>query len=345
MCHGVQWCVPYKSTLPFTLSPLPMPAVAERRVRQCFPHQHYKPTWARLLAVAVAMSCMAGGVVNYTKAGQMLEVKLGYFNTVFEREPADLSEPASDFVKRWFHNFRTKGNVDDAPRSGRPPKIPDLAAREAAEILSAGYTVQRTVRQQPVVEHKYFSTVAEAVASNTILQQTLRTYAATPEQLLDAIHRVAPDVERRRVTFRHQLSTGEMSKRTTVAAGLLQRYHADPNLLQRMVFIDETTILTHSLKHEHIDVWVNRSDPTFHDFHGVPGKAWDPVKVHVIAAVTAHPSYQGTHGLVYMEFTTGTTDIARRVNKRLDGSTASAHFTYLVSDLLLLNAYDTARAR
>lgn len=345
MCHGVLGCLPYSSTLPFILSPLPVPAVAERRVRQCFPLAHYKPTWARLLAVAVAMSCMASGVVNYTKAGHLLEVKLGYFNTVLENEPAHLREPASDFVKRWYQNFRTKGNVDDAQRSGRPPKIPDSKAREAAEIVSRGYYVERTISHQRVVERKYFSTMAEAVAYNATLQHTLRTYTATHEQLLDAIHRVAPEVVHRRVTFRHQLSPAEMGKRTSVAAGLLARYHTDPNLLTRMVFIDETTILTHSLKHEHIEVWVNSTDPTFHDFHGVPGKAWNPVKVHVIAAVTAHPYYQGSGGLVYVDFTTGTTNIARRVNKRVDGSTASAHFVYLVSELLLLNAYNTTWAR
>jgi hypothetical protein len=111
-----------------------------------------------------------------------------------------------------------------------------------------------------------------------------------------------------------------------------------------MVFIDETTIQTHGLKHDHIQVWMNSSDTRFHDFHGVPGKSWDPVKVHAVVAVTAHPHYDNLGGLVYVDFTTGTTDIKRRVNKRLDGSIRSPDFKYSVSVLLLLNANNTCWA-
>jgi hypothetical protein len=66
--------------------------------------------------------------------------------------------------------------------------------------------------------------------------------------------------------------------------------HIDPSLLNRTMFIDETTIQTHGLKHDHIEVWVNSSDTRFHAFHGVPWKAWDPVKVHVIAASLPTPT-------------------------------------------------------
>lgn len=321
------------------LPPLPVPAVTERRVRQCGGLSHYKPKWMRLLAVAAAMTCIGGGLVNYTKAGQVFEVKIGYFKSVFPKEPAQLGEASSQFVKRWYENFVKTGNVDDAPRSGRPPKIPDSSARQAAELISRGYTVQHNVRGQQVQEHKYFSSVAEAVTYHDVLRDMLTEFKATNEQLISAMHRAAPELVRRRVTFRHKLSNDEKAKRQRVAAELLARYQTDTALIERMVFIDETTIMTHSLKHDHIEVWVNQSDTKFHDYHGVPGKAWDPVKVHVVAAVTAHPSYERTGGLVYVEFTTGTTDIRRRINKRLDGSTRSTDFVYLVSGLLLAQQY------
>lgn len=298
----------------------------------------------RLMAVAVAMACAAGGAVNYTKAGQVFQVQMGYFQTQFPDQPAKLSEPTPVFVKRWWERFKTKGNVDDDPKSGRPPKIPDDKAREAAEIVCRGYTVQHTVRQEIVTELKYFSSVAEAIADSATLRDTLRDYKATPQQLLSAMHRAAPSLVQRRVTFRHHLAEDEQAKRKSVAGDLLVWLHNDPSLLTRMVFIDETTIQTHGLKHDHIQVWVNSSDTRFHDFHGVPGKSWDPVKVHVIDAVTAHPHYDNLGGLVYVDFTTGTTDIKRRVNKRLDGSIRSPDFKYTVSVLLMLNANNTCWA-
>ena len=313
-------------------------------MRQCIPFGHYKPKWMRLMAVAVAMACAAGGAVNYTKAGQVFQVQMGYFQNQFPDQQAKLSEPASAFVKRWWEGFRTKGNVDDDPKPGRPPKIPDAKAREAAEIIFRGYPVQHTVHQQVVTDVKYFYSVAEAIAYSATLRDTLRDYKATPEQPLSAMHRAAPSMVRRRVTFRHHLAEDEEAKRRRVAADLLVWLHIDPSLLNRTMFIDETTIQTHGLKHDHIEVWVNSSDTRFHDFHGVPGKAWDPVKVHVIAAVTAHPHYDALGGLVYVEFTTGTTNIKRRVNKRLDGSTRSPDFKYLVSALPLLNADNTSWA-
>jgi hypothetical protein len=83
-------------------------------------------------------------------------------------------------VKRWWEGFRTKGNVDDDPKPGRPPKIPDAKAREAAEIIFRGYPVQHTVHQQVVTDVKYFYSVAEAIAYSATLRDTLRDYKATP---------------------------------------------------------------------------------------------------------------------------------------------------------------------
>jgi hypothetical protein len=165
------------------------------------------------------------------------------------------------------------------------------------------------VHRQVVTDVKYFYSVAEAIAYSATLRDTLRDYKATQGAgLLNAMHRAAPGMVRRRVTFRHHLAEDEEAKRP----GWLTCWYGctmTPSLLNRTVFTDETTIQTHGLKHDHIEVWVNSSDTRFHDFHGVPGKAWDPVKVHVIAAVTAHPHYDALGGLVYVEFTTGTTNI------------------------------------
>lgn len=298
--------------------------------------------WMRILAVAAVMATAGTGAISYTKAGRVLQVQIGHFQNIFKEEPADLSEAPAEFTKRWYERFTTTGQLADAPRSGRPPLIPNAEAFEAASILVAGYIIEKNVAGRAVTEHKYYSSVPEAVAHNASLKGIMDKYHASPEQLLAAMRRVEPGLMHRRVSFRHMLSAAEKAKRRTVCLDLLSRYHADPTLLQRMVFIDETTIQTHGLKKDHVNVWVNSSDTGFRDFHGVPGKAWHPVKVHVIAAVSAHPRYESTGGLVYVDFTTGTTDIKRRYNKRLDGSTRDPAFKYTVSWLPLLNMHNAS---
>lgn len=322
-----------------------MPAGTARRVRQCKPGSHYKPMWVRILAVAAAMTVFAGGAVNYTKAGQVLQVQLGYFNTMFPNQTASIAEPHSEFVKRWWQRFTTTGQLTDAPRSGRPRKISDAVALEAATIIGKGYVVQKPLGRHYVLEHKYFSSVAEAVQHNATLKNMLTVLNATPGQLLTAMHRAVPDLVYRRVSFRHQLTVAEKAKRVTVSSDLLARHQSDPTLLQRMVFIDETTIQTHGLKRDHIQVWVNNSDTSFRDYHGVPGKSWDPVKAHVIAAVSSHPFYARKGGLVYMDFTTGTTAIKRYENRRIDMSVRGGDFKYTVSVLHSADMHDTCIPR
>jgi hypothetical protein len=75
----------------------------------------------------------------------------------------------------------------------------------------------------------------------------------------------------------------------------------------------------------------------FNDVCPLPvGHNKEPVKVHIIAAVSAHPAFESTNGLVYVEFTTGTTHIKRRHNKRMDGSTRVDNYSYQVGGVALL---------
>lgn len=303
---------------------------------------HYKPEWARILAVAACMAVLTGTVVDYNKAGRVLTVQLGYFQNKFPDQPIEIRETKAQFCRRWWCHFEERGNVHDAPRTGRPPKVSDADALKAAQIITAGYNATCMAYGRQTVEHKYFGTIADAVAHSDTLQEILRNSRATNQQLREAIHRVSPDVVHRRVSFKHRLTDAEKAKRMVVCTDLLSRHHHDRTLLHKMVFIDETTIMTHGLKSAHVHVWVNSSDPNFHDYHTVPGKAYRPAKVHVIAAVTAHPQYEPSAGVVYVEFTTGTTKIHRRHNLRLDGSTRVPNFKYTVSVLPAVDVHGAA---
>jgi hypothetical protein len=316
------------------------PADAARRVRLCLPNSHYKPLWMRVLAVGAVMATLSAGVVNYNRAGQLLQVQIGKFNNMYPEQQAQLREGPDVFTERWFVALTTRGNLDGAPKAGRPYKINDTTAMAVANILSSGYDYTYTIRGQRVTHHKYFTSVPEAVKQSQYMRDVKAELNATNEQLRVAVHRVAPEVEYRRVSFKHMLTAQQKAKRMSVSAGLLARHHSDPTLLHRMVFVDESSILTHGLKHDHVQVWMNSSDAHFQDYHGVPGSLRHPVKAHVVAAVSAHPAFASASGLVYMDFTTGTTAIHRRINKRLDGSQAVPDYEYWVSVLLLVNAYN-----
>ena len=66
-------------------------------------------------------------------------------------------------------------------------------------------------------------------------------------------------------------------------------------------------------------------------------KKGQTIAVRWICAVTAHPAFADKGGLVYFEFTTGTTEINRRVNKRRDGSQAVGNWKYQVGALPVQN--------
>lgn len=53
------------------------------------------------MAVAAAISTAVAGTVNYTRAGQVMQVQLGRFHEIFT-EQQQLGEPASTFVERWY---------------------------------------------------------------------------------------------------------------------------------------------------------------------------------------------------------------------------------------------------
>ena len=189
---------------------LNVPTETGRQVRACG-EGHYKPRWLRLAGVAaVIITTSALGAVNYTEAGAYLAHNLPHYNKLFPNAQASLSEAPSIFTKRWYETFKETQGVDDAPRAGRPHKIPDKSAKQAAEgILAQGYNVTYTLRGRQVEELKHFSTMSEAVGASETLRNMLAEFEATPEQMLEAIHRLAPELKHRRVTFRHSLSAAE----------------------------------------------------------------------------------------------------------------------------------------
>ena len=226
-----------------------------------------------------------------------------------------------------------RGNytLEDAARSGRPRLLSLEEAQRAAAFVKKGRWVKVKARKGTHHRLVYFTSIQDAVDHTPELQKILEDNQISVAQLRAAMHAADPDLVRRRIAFKRALSKEEKEERVKTAQELIQQYERDSSLLQNMIFIDETSIVLQGGGHEHVAVWCDKHDVDFNDVCPLPiGHKQEPTKVHIIAAVSAHPAFKASNGLVYVDFTTGTSHIHRRHNKRMDGSTRVADYNYQV---------------
>lgn len=297
---------------------------------------HYKPMWVRWLAVFVVVAVGAAAADSpeaWQAATATFTAQKEQWEKVFENLPhcGKISRPPR-FMRRWFENVKAGNHTcEDAHRSGRPRVVPPAVAKRAAEIVKKGRWVK--VQSRRGAQHRlvYYTSIQEAVDHSSELQSILADHHINVEQLRAAMHDADPDLVRRRLTFKRALSKEEKADRVKTSKALLREYEQDPSLLQRMVFIDETSIVLQGGGHEAVAVWCDKNDVNFNDVCPlpVPNKS-NPTKVHIIVAVSAHPAFANKNGLVYVEFTTGTSHIQRRHNKRMDGGEKIGNWVYQV---------------
>ena len=322
---------------------------------------HYKPMWARWLAVFV---CVTAGVTAaaspevWRAATVSFVEQLEQWEKVYTFLPhcGKISRPGR-FVQRWYDKF-LGGNytLEDAARSGRPRLLSLKEAQRAADFVKKGRWVKVKARKGTHHRLVYFTSIQDAVDHTPELQKILEDNQISVAQLRAAMHAADPDLVRRRITFKRALSKEEKEERVKTAQELIQQYERDPSFLQNMIFIDETSIVLQGGGHEHVAVWCDKHDVDFNDVCPLPiGHKQEPTKVHIIAAVSAHPAFKASNGLVYVDFTTGTSHIHRRHNRRMDGSTRVPDYSYQVGGVAgllqgcehtdtMLNSHHTQRA-
>lgn len=301
---------------------------------------HYKPMWARWLAVFV---CVSVGVTAAASPEQWRAATVSFvqqreqWEKVFTFLPqcGEVSRPAR-FVQRWYAKFLGGDcTLEDAARSGRPRLLSLEEAQRAAAFVKKGRWVKVKVKKGTQHRLVYFTSIQDAVDHTPELKKIIDDNQISVAQLRAAMHAADPDLVRRRITFKRALSKEEKEERVKTAQQLIQEYERDPSFLQNMIFIDETSIVLQGGGHEHVAVWCDKHDVDFNDVCPLPiGHKQEPTKVHVIAAVSAHPAFKANNGLVYVDFTTGTSHIHRRHNKRMDGSTRVPDYNYQVGVLL-----------
>jgi hypothetical protein len=278
-------------------------------------HSHSrKNTLVRVAAVIAVAQALEGDNVNWHGASAI-------FKTIGQGVAARcVGDHILAFLQRWWTAFIMTGSVHDAPRSGRPPLVPDDVAAEAAELVKLGQWVPRFARGQRLEERVLFRSIPQAIRAVPRLGQICQQHGVTSEQLRNAMERVDSDLVRRTLHFKYAHSAEQLEERQSFCQRTLALLGAMPAeqspILDRMVWWDEGGVSLCSLENRAVRVWGSRDALQNCDVLHLPAvQGQKDCKIHFGIGVTSHPKFAHCNGLVHFEFTTGTTFMKRLKNK------------------------------
>ena len=152
----------------------------------------HEPAWTNLgkthvlrIIAVVAMAAALGSIGT----------ALTHFNTWSSQLTSGTIKVPKRFIRDWFNRFLQTGSIYDSSRSGRPPKVPDSVAKEAANILKQGYPVTWYPKFGAAVQvtcRKYYTSIKHACRHNQRLRQICDDYHISPAKLLVRMHQVDP---------------------------------------------------------------------------------------------------------------------------------------------------------
>jgi hypothetical protein len=215
------------------------------------------------------------------------------------------------FIRNNSKKFLKYGTVLDRVVErvhSKQPMVPDDVARQAAALVKAGYKTEvevplpgPLVGTEKIQLQLFYGSITEAAEREPRLAAILKKYDVSSHQLLQRMCAVDPSMARRVVHFKMAHTYQQRYARQQQAAANLQAAEADPNWLQRIVWVDECCIWLVPGNQISKKVWVDAHDKRVHAVIPCPllGSS-KPVKVRVIAAVNYHL------GAFFLEFTTGT---------------------------------------
>lgn len=313
-------------------------ACAEKPVCTTTKPIHYsrKATWVRVAGVLACALFLTGITPDWHAAHVVLQGVIEQRNKKLpEDEQQFIGSHDTENLKRWWDHFLTKGSVADDDRSGRPHKVNTADAMEAAQIFKDGKEVTHVHRGQTQVHRVHYTSIGEAIRESPRLKDICSKYSISAEELLHAMHQADPSLVRRKMFFKHAFTPSELEQRRSFASWCTTQEEQYGDLLSNTIFIDESSIVIDKSTKSDVWVWCDKHDLNFTDVRPRKLPKGGHVKLHFIVAVSAHPAFAARGGLVYMDFTTGTTDIQRRHNKIRDGSNMDPAWQYSVSSLHL----------
>lgn len=267
----------------------------------------------RIAAVISAAQALAGNEVDWKLA-------VANFKSIGQGAPAShVASHHTDYIKKWWGNFITHGNVDDAPRPGRPPLLPDDVAQHAADLVKEGQWVWALPAHVHVRKQVLFRSIPQAIRTLPELSAICSQYNITSDQLRNAMERVDPDLTMHTFHFKYAHSAELLVRRQSYCkekmAWLEAEEAARTPQLDSIVWWDEGTVQISALEHRSIRLWSSKEALHSVDVLHLPAVQGQlPCKIHFIIAVSSHPACTPTNGLVYFEFTTGTTHGKRLQN-------------------------------
>ena len=285
----------------------------------------------RVAGVIFCAQSYQGVGPDFSLAHHKLKAHLVQMNKLLpEDQQQHLNYHDLNYLRKWWNDFLTKGSVADAPKPGAPTLISREQALKASGIVKEGWLQKETVKGK-VVEHRvYYTSIAEAISRNQYLQELVSDLGLEPEQLLQAMHKHDPSLVRRKIFFKHSFTMAELDERVKDCADLQVKTGL---MTTNTIYIDESSIVINKYTESDVYVWCDKHDLNFSDVCHRKLPKEGSVTVRFIVAVSPHPKFADKGGLVYMDFTTGTTDISRRHNKMQDGSQLAGDQIYLVSTL------------
>lgn len=302
-------------------------------------HYSRKAVWVRVAGVILCALLTVNGSPDWNRAHVALKEVIQQRNKQLpEEEQQFIGSHNHEYLRTWWDHFVHSGSVADADRSGRPRKVKDEHAKEAAQIIKDGKEITHVEKGQTVRHRVHYTSIGEAIRESPRLQEICNTYDLDGEQLLHAMHHADPSLVRRKLFFKHAFTPSELKARMDYAALCLRAQQIWGNLLSNTIFIDESSIVIDKLTASDVWVWCDKHDLDFSDVVPRQLPKGGKVTIRFIVAVSAHPAFAHRGGLVYMDFTTGTTDIHRRHNKHRDGSQLDPAWQYSVSWLPLVDS-------
>lgn len=260
----------------------------------------------------------------------------------------DMTKTQKQEARRLGKKFLKAGTVENMPRTKKVnthvllSAITPDEAKLASFLLKSGY-VERTATGHGRYreEHNYFESLTGAMERSPQLKSIYDKYAAmcknvTPQSFMQALYKYDPLLCVRRIHMKYALDKELRAQRKTKATSFLTRAKREPDFLERLFFVDECAInFDHEIR-KGVHVYCDAHDKGYR--YVIPVKklsANKGIKVKVMGAVNM------VTGAVFLEFTSGTTDINRMHNKP-GGNPQHQYLVSMQRNCLLPGYYNNA---
>lgn len=254
---------------------------------------------------ACALRCYYGSNADMSAAVDMFEQE--WNNRFDEADPQRISA-VRKFIKYQVEKFNTFYTLWDVFKPSRKHKLPDDVAVECAKIIAEGYWEPRVAGDgaggQVYWEQRHYCSIHEAVTNSAQLAQVLTQHNITIEYLRDRVKEVDPDLYYGPLPMKLRLTPATQAALVAYCRDMLYWLEVHPDYLEYIYWMDEVRIYINRDTCKRLRVWYHKSDvwgqsPEPNECFKIKGAK----RIDVLLVVNAR------HGLVWVEFLTGTTDI------------------------------------